>query len=109
MADVSRNEVKSRIISIVEPSISQIAADVVESYARNSPELAKVRAMDSYNFQPYSISVNTYIDLNARNSFIWGKSTWGIDSVGVDKIIIEGEYDPTTRSGVMKRDEFRPQ
>lgn len=107
MPEASRNDVKLKILGIVEPSVAQITSDIVKNYFSNSPEILRIKAMNGYNFPQYSIDSNNYINNNIKGSFIWGKSTWGLDSVSVNTIINEGEYNPSNRTGVLKRDEFR--
>ena len=107
MSDSSTNQVRSKLVQIIEPSVSQITDAHISKFIKLNNEMSQIRHIIGDNSTPLSISSNTFSIFNAKDNFVWGKSTWGIDIVGRNKIIQEGEFNPSTRSGVLKREEFR--
>ena len=108
MADPARENIKAKLIEIVKPTIQQVAVDQVNDFVQRSPEMKQVRSLTNYNFQSYTMSSEHFVNLNIKDSFIWGKSTWGIDTVAKSRIINQGEYDPSNRTGVLYLNQFRP-
>lgn len=107
MSESSNSQVRSKLIQIIEPSVSQITDAHISNFVKLSNEIAQIRHMSGDNSSPLNISSNTFSIFSAKDNFVWGKSTWGVDTVGRNKIIQEGEFNPSTRYGVLKREEFR--
>lgn len=107
MSDPSRTEIINVLIKSVEPSISRIVSNEIQNFSINSKDLKTLRSMENYNFELSKITSDNFSIVDYKNTFIWGKSTWGVDTVSRDRLIRSGEYNPITRTGVAKKDEFR--
>jgi hypothetical protein len=107
MPDVTREQIKSKLIQSIEPAVSQIIDDRVSSTLANSSIVKRLNLIENYNFSKNQITSDSFSVIDYKNSFIWGLSTWGIDTVGKNLEIVEGEYNSSTRTGVIKREEFR--
>jgi len=107
MADITKQDVKSRIFGLVSDNVKEVASYEAIQKIKKIPEIERIRIIENTNYSMSSINSDSYFFRDSSSNFIWGISTWGVDSIDTSISVVSGEYNQSTRSGVAKRDEFR--